>query len=365
MLRISIGLATLFMAGLAGLACTEHSGMKLGGSGGAGGTGGTVGSGGSQAGAGGASVGASGAGGCMTTLCAMPAHCPYGYQESTSLCGCLECAPPPDGGSDTGGLGGALSLGGTLSSGGSLGLGGASGLGGTGAGGTGGTSSCPTITCLIPVCLGELRPNPSDPCCPVICVPNTPDAGVPDAGNRDATEKPLDAASVTDGDAARRTPLQHRATGTTCPVQRAAGLSLCPDASTCQIFGECGRDSNCSAGKNGRCLIAGPAPATACSYDTCFADADCPANIPCDCRNSASSQSPNSCLTGSDCRVDSDCGPANFCSFSQDGWWGGTYHCHTASDLCVNDNDCAQFQNCTFNKQNGYWSCVTLPPPPP
>jgi hypothetical protein len=31
----------------------------------------------------------------------------------------------------------------------------------------------------------------------------------------------------------------------------------------------------------------------------------------------------------------------------------------------VNDSDCGQYQNCTFNKQNGTWSCVTPAPPPP
>jgi len=192
-------------------------------------------------------------------------------------------------------------------------------------------------------CTYGYLPNP-EPCgCPS-CAP-APDAGV---------EKYAQ-------DAGRRTPLLHRAAGVACPTGRGPGLSICDctgSVGRCLCApGECGQDSNCTTGISGRCLMNGPPPITACSYDTCFSDSDCPAKTPCICRSSASGSEPNSCLTGSDCRVDSDCGPGNFCSPSQyDQWCGFTYHCHTASDTCVDDNDCVG-ATCNFSKQTGHWAC--------
>ena len=190
------------------------------------------------------------------------------------------------------------------------------------------------------------------------------------AGSSGATGGPPDAGVAKNTqDAGTRTPLLHRAVGVACPTGRAPGLSICDcagsDGSCLCAFGECGQDSNCTAGISGRCLMNGPAPITACSYDMCFSDSDCPPKTPCDCRDSASSSAPNSCLTGSDCRVDSDCGPGNFCSPSAVSWYGTAYHCHTSSDTCVDDSDCGQFENCVFDVQNSDWSCVVLPPPPP
>ena len=264
------------------------------------------------------------------------------------------------------------------------------------------TGSCLSIKCAVPACLGgELQPNPSDPCCPVICVPNlcgpiacpmlacvngylpspdpcgcptcapNPDAGMlKDAGNRDTRGNPRDA--VSPADAGARAPLQHRAAGTTCPAARAPGTNSCncagpPGAcSPCAGFpGGCGQDSDCTAGINGRCLDLGPLPSMSCSYDGCFSDADCPANTPCDCRDSTLSQTANSCLTGSNCRVDSDCGPGGFCSPSQASWNELTYDCHTANDKCLNNSDCASNENCVFGQLAGYWSCAVIPPSPP
>jgi hypothetical protein len=183
MLRMSTGVVTLFVVSLAGLACTNRSGLDLrgdsggqrsGGSGGqvgtGGGTGGVVGglggaggTGGNQAGSG----GISGAGGCIPPPCVL-LECPYGYAPSSSPCGCGECAPPPDAGAGGAGPGGAISSGGKA------------------AGGTGGTSSCAsTAVCFLPACLGgEFQPNPSNPCgCP-ICV--TDGGTTTDGGKKDA-----------------------------------------------------------------------------------------------------------------------------------------------------------------------------------
>jgi hypothetical protein len=206
-------------------------------------------------------------------------------------------------------------------------------------------------------CVNGILPSP-DPCgCPT-CAPNLDAGTAKDSGNQDGRISQRDVASLVDS--RTRTPLQHRAVATTCPTGRAPGLSY-----TNPAIGECAKDSTCLAGINGRCLIGGPLPVSACSYDDCFSDADCPANTPCDCRSSAASQFPNSCLTGSDCRVDSDCGPGNFCSPSPVSWYGTAYHCHTTGDTCVNDSDCGQYQNCAFDSTNGYWSCAEIVPPPP
>jgi hypothetical protein len=103
MLRMSTAVVTLFIVSLAGLACTNRSGLGLlndsggvgGGLGGAAGASGlgAGGMGGNQAGSG----GISGAGGCIQPPC-VPLDCPYGYAPSSSPCGCGQCAPPPDAG---------------------------------------------------------------------------------------------------------------------------------------------------------------------------------------------------------------------------------------------------------------------------
>ena len=113
----------------------------------------------------------------------------WSQYECSSAGGPSICCMPSTGGgaSGVGGAsGGAGSSGATGGSGGSVGMGGG-GSGGT-SGGTGGTVSCLPALCSIPMhaCAGEVQPNPNDPCgCP-ICVP-TPDAGIAkDAGNPDS-----------------------------------------------------------------------------------------------------------------------------------------------------------------------------------
>ena len=389
----SMGIAALFVASLAGTACTNRSGLNFsGGSGGAG-----AGANGGQAGgadsgvASGGTVGMGGAVGAGRTV---------GTGGAIGSGGAV--------GSGGVSIGGAVGSGGAVALGGTLGFGGA-GVGGTNGtgGGAGGSSPCHVLPC--PLCPpGEHaipQPNPNDPCGCAICVPDS-DAGLAkdanatdsgpsclptacpmlacvngilpspdpcgcptcapnldagtakDSGNQDGRISQRDVASLVDS--RTRTPLQHRAVATTCPTGRAPGLSY-----TNPAIGECAKDSTCLAGINGRCLIGGPLPVSACSYDDCFSDADCPANTPCDCRSSAASQFPNSCLTGSDCRVDSDCGPGNFCSPSPVSWYGTAYHCHTTGDTCVNDSDCGQYQNCAFDSTNSYWSCAAIVPAPP
>ena len=219
--------------------------------------------------------------------------------------------------------------------------------------------ACP---CAAEVCQGQAAATPTLSCvggeCGLRCPPSGGDGG-PDASVAEDAQ-----------DEGTPAPLFHRPTGTTCPAARAPGANICNCAGApgvcapCAPPGGCAEDSDCTAGINGRCLDEGPLPNMQCSYDDCFSDVDCPAHTPCNCRDSASSSTPNSCLTGSNCRVDSDCGPGGFCSPSQPSWNELTYDCHTASDTCLNDSECASNQGCVFG-QAGYWSCAVIPPPPP
>ena len=396
MLRTSTCVAAAFMAGLISLACSS-SGLKSRGgtaasggggqaggaigSGTTGGTGGAIGgsttggligatggvadgSGGSigvgGVGSGGTSGGTGGTGSCLPALCSIPMPACAGEVQPNpnDPCGCPICVPNPDGGATKD------------------------------AGGPDYPAYCELVDCGIerPCSSGYVRST--DPCgCP-ICAPvdgGSSDAGKPDAPvicnvmcpmiactygylpNPEPCGCPScalapDAGRAKDAqDAGTRTPRLHRAAGVACPTGRGPGLSICDctgsDGPCLCAPGECGQDSNCTAGISGRCLMNGPAPITACSYDTCFSDSDCPAKTPCVCRDSVSSSAPNSCLIDSDCRVDSDCGRGNFCSPSQYGQWCGfTYHCHTASDTCVDDSDCVG-AGCNFNKQTGHWAC--------
>jgi hypothetical protein len=149
-------------------------------------------------------------------------------------------------------------------------------------------------------------------------------------------------------------------------MQRGVAVA-CTGPADANQNGNCEEDCDCTMGKNGRCLMGGPAPITFCSYDECFSDSDCPTGVPCACRSSSSSADPNYCVSGSTCRVDSDCGPGGSCSPSEYmQWCGPHYHCHTAADTCINDGDCAGTQGCNFDTSAGHWACGGgCGPPPP
>ena len=174
---------------------------------------------------------------------------------------------------------------------------------------------------------------------------------------------PLDDAAPPDT-RPRRVPQRHRAEAAPCPGSRAAGpfSCRCPTGTgaSCICEGDdCGSDTDCRAMRNGRCIIKDPyTPSKAdCSYDDCMSDSDCAGHVPCECRESAASFLPNTCLVGSDCQIDADCGADGFCSPSQFGQWcGQTYHCHRPSDTCIDDSDCSG-DGCNFDTQVGHWSC--------
>jgi len=186
-----------------------------------------------------------------------------------------------------------------------------------------------------------------------------------------------------------RVPANHRAMeGAPCPSDRAPGGGIPPrcvfDGGPSDL-GKCRQDSDCTAGINGRCFEHGDCYMM-CSYDECFQDSDCPGNVPCSCRDSASSTANNWCLADSNCRVDDDCGPCGYCSPSQlsgcvrmctvpcetgSHCYAGTtevpcscsrscgegYFCRTADDTCTNDRECTADSACTRQLAGG-WACI-------
>jgi hypothetical protein len=197
---------------------------------------------------------------------------------------------------------------------------------------------------------------------------------------------PYDASASLDGGTPPATnapdahvPQYHRAAALCCPVDRAPGSTCEPDAA--MDPSGCIRDSDCTQGTNGRCLVLPYLqPGTGlyepdgafvvpgifgcmgeCTYDQCFSDQDCPGHVPCDCRTPLFFGNMNLCVTGSQCSVDSDCGPGGFCTFS-----GNAYFCHQPSDVCFNDSDCPQGTwgaTCKFDTGTSHWICNQGGPP--
>jgi hypothetical protein len=313
----------------------------------------------------------------------------------------------PEGGSggSSSGVGGSGGQGNGQNGGmsGSLGSGGlhSGGMGGSSSGGLssgeitglGGTEAiCPALPCPANPCpegdtpLALFDCNCSGPCGCWQCVP-APESG---AGGV------VSSGGVT-GKYAGQTPVNHRPSDAQCPSQRGAAPPFCAGG-TCtsqpypyDAYGltSCYSDSQCTAGVNGRCFPGeGMVSAGGCSYDECFADSGCGARTPCICRSSSTDNSANVCDVGGNCAVDSDCGPGGYCSPSMETCYstnpeaevegsnyGGPnpYYCHTASDLCINDSDCAtldagtattsscpQYTPCAYNAQDNRWECTQL-----
>jgi hypothetical protein len=184
----------------------------------------------------------------------------------------------------------------------------------------------------------------------------------------------LDALAKTDSskpDASTRVPLDHRATAVACPSARGSGPPTQPYPQK-QSNG-CSSDSDCTAGKNGRCFPSEPlVSGGGCSYDECFVDSDCATKTPCACRASSTDNAANVCDPGGNCAVDSDCGPNGYCSPSVSACGGpAPYFCHTPADECIDDSDCPPATStgcettafCAFDTQR--WSCTQLTCCPP
>ena len=162
----------------------------------------------------------------------------------------------------------------------------------------------------------------------------------------DTSLPPFDTASCAEAGSARE-PAHHRASQITCSRM---GLSTTP----------CGDASSCLS------LLWYTCNGGVCDYDQCLSDSDCGATGVCSCKGETrefGAQSYGNVCVPSDCRVDADCCPGQWCSPSDDhGTFYGvrSYHCHTASDECIDDADCADdgaVRVCAFDPVTGHWAC--------
>jgi len=171
----------------------------------------------------------------------------------------------------------------------------------------------------------------------------------------------------TGGSMASGTAALHRGVPETCAYVAADGAVMSVDAGGPADGGStstCTQDSDCASCENGhlgRC----EGPFSTCVCDQCVTDQDCGASGVCACDGQtfgfSHTRRGNVCIA-SNCRVDADCGPRGFCSPTTDiscgAFYGiAGYYCHTPSDQCTNDADCAQ-GTCRYSPQVGYWVCA-------
>jgi hypothetical protein len=159
-------------------------------------------------------------------------------------------------------------------------------------------------------------------------------------------------------------PANHRPSPVACSSTRPPGLNT--DAGPgfdAGVDTPCTHDSECTAGKNGRCTPSEHNGFATCEYDQCASDQDCPKSEVCECGQAANTgRYPNVCLPGN-CRVDADCGSGGYCSPSfgtMCGSYGGIvgYFCHTAKDECTNDDECTDGPGyCALQPTTGAWTC--------
>jgi hypothetical protein len=159
-----------------------------------------------------------------------------------------------------------------------------------------------------------------------------------------------------------KVPLNHRAQAETCDAERAPGYFDSHDENP-PLGGECTRDADCVDGARGRCSK--PRDITICTYDECSDDSQCSEGGPCDCNVSFGSLGNNTCRSGN-CQVDNDCGDGGYCSPSL-GTCGdysdvAGYWCHTPSDDCIDDADCALPDEdngfCMYSSEASHWVCA-------
>lgn len=152
-------------------------------------------------------------------------------------------------------------------------------------------------------------------------------------------------------------PERHRAVARACPSTRAPGYTSPTRGGP--LSGDCDSDSDCTAGKNGRCSPPGHRPSS-CSYDTCTSDADCDGSKVCNCDPYRG----NRCLPGN-CKADADCSGLG-CSPTRPTSCGnliGTvgFYCHTKTDACIDDSDCKQDGAmggmCVYEPSVARWTC--------
>ncbi len=127
---------------------------------------------------------------------------------------------------------------------------------------------------------------------------------------------------------------------------------------------QCHADSDCTAGREGRCSFSGGGHEVAivrCTYDTCGGDTDCGSGRLCICGSGGETR--NECIP-SNCHDSADCG-GNTCESS----WGSARatpgrYCHTASDKCASASDCSSGETCDYAKASSRWECMAAMPHP-
>jgi hypothetical protein len=188
----------------------------------------------------------------------------------------------------------------------------------------------------------------------------TPDTPGSDSGPDTAVgDAPLDSPVA-------RTPKNHRPAEIVCAPSSSTGSSACASTGGGPP-GACKKDSDCTAGTNGKCEIAaGGIFSCACVYDTCSKDSECSTGGPCACAGSPYQISANGCAPSGNCKVDADCGASGYCSPSGGAGCAGSiagYYCHTTADECVDDADCKGTSGptiCTYDKTKKHWACTPV-----
>ncbi len=155
-------------------------------------------------------------------------------------------------------------------------------------------------------------------------------------------------------------PPYHRAVASECSSDRPPGRNDGPDAGS-SPHNDCTNDSDCTSGRNGRCVLSttGMIPSWLCDYDECVSDRDCGPDQICVCGGAGlPTRLPHACVQ-STCRVDADCGPGGFCS-PQAGCFvrQRTYHCHSPSDVCTISADCGARSSCSADSTGSTWMCT-------
>lgn len=162
------------------------------------------------------------------------------------------------------------------------------------------------------------------------------------------------------GSAGVAIPTSHRPTAASC-----VGVNSPPEPTNIRDpqDSQCSSHADCTAGVNGKCVngIGMAYSFYSCVYDKCSTDADCDPGKICYCTPTSAAK----CLSVGNCQVDADCGggPYSYCSPSMSWDCGGYrpidgYHCHTASDTCLDDADCTGTDYCNFDVYEARWKCT-------
>jgi hypothetical protein len=161
-------------------------------------------------------------------------------------------------------------------------------------------------------------------------------------------------------------PSSHRDHGSLCAASPVGPEPVIPETGKAgESALACATNEACTQRSGGRCVYnngvcgepcAPTVPSSACVYDACAVDTDCPGGSVCLCGQGGPVA--NACSPVGNCRVDADC-PSGYCSASVDGCGGfNGFFCHTATDECNNNADCANtFATCHVDTSSAVWKC--------